>query len=302
MRIYVEKPKVTRIVPDASKQDRRSEGGIRGEVHPILRLQRTIGNQAVQRLLQGRTDDQRQSPASIQAWFNQLQSVNDARGGAGEEGDLVDQRVDGIIARDNGDGDGDGATAGAGAIPASAAPPAPARPRPINVRNGPSHAPIDSGDSVGMSIAITITSSSGVDADMAAIQDSEQVSLSKNHTGSMVGLAPIASSTSSFMPGFPIPDDQHATSRSFLLDRFDNQGGAGSFEKEQLDIFTDAAGGVTSPTAIPSSGYIIKREFSSSGTSVVLKTSKRGANVTVGGFSSAAGPSAMQSDTVTLRT
>src|SRR6516225_1935851 len=110
MRIYVEKPKVTRIVPDASKQDRRSEGGIRGEVHPILRLQRTIGNQAVQRLLQGRTDDQRQSPASIQAWFNQLQSVNDARGGAGEEGDLVDQRVDGIIARDNGDGDGDGAT------------------------------------------------------------------------------------------------------------------------------------------------------------------------------------------------
>lgn len=298
MRIYAEKPEIDRQVrPAGSTQDRRLEVGTGSQVDSMLRLQRTIGNRAVQRLLQGKTDDQRESPAGIQAWFDHLQSVNDARGGGGEEGDLVDQRVDGVIARDDGDG--------GGAVPASAAPPAPAapaRPKPINVRNGPSHAPIDAGDSVGMSIAITISSSSGVDADMAAIQDSEKVGLSENHTGSMVGVAPLPSRQSGFMPGFPIPDDQHAWSRAAALDRFDNHGGAGSFEKQQLDVFTDAAGGVTAATAIPSSGYIIKREFSSSGgTSVTLKTSKRAAGVSVTGSSSTAGPSPTQSDTVTLR-
>jgi hypothetical protein len=153
-----------------------------------------------------------------------------------------------------------------------------------------------------MSIAITITSSSGVDADMAAIQDSEEVSPSENHTGSMVGQAPMLSNNSGFMAGFPIPDDQHAWSKAFLLDRFDNNGGAGSFEKEQLDVFTDAAGGVNTATAIPASGYIIKREISSSGgTNVVLKTSKRAAAASAKGFSSTAGPSPTQSDTVVLR-
>ncbi|HEV2380153.1 MAG TPA: hypothetical protein VG206_10210 [Terriglobia bacterium] len=302
MRTYAEKqPEAARQVAAVGPaHDQRQEVGTGSQADSVLRLQRTLGNRAVQRMLQARADDQRELPAGAQAWFDRPQSVNDARG-EDDGSDLLDQRDAGVIARQDGDG-GDG---GDGAIPASAAPPAPAapaRPKPINVRNGPSHAPIDSGDRVGMSIAITISSSSGVDADMAGIQDSEKVGLSENHTGSMVGMAPLPSSQSGFMAGFPIPDDQHGWSKAAVIDRFDNNGGAGSFEKEQLDVFTDAAGGVTTPTAIPSSGYIIKREFSSTGgTAISLKTSKRAADVSVGGFSSTAGPSATQSDTVVVR-
>jgi hypothetical protein len=301
MRTYAEKPQAARQVASVGPAyDQRQKAGIGSQADSVLRLQRTLGNRAVQRMLQVRAaDDQRESPAGAQAWFDRPQSVNDARG-EDDGSDVLDQRDAGVIARQDGDG-GDGGDGG-GAIPASAAPPAPARPKPINVRNGPSHAPIDSGDRVGMSIAITISSSSGVDGDMAGIQDSEKVGLSENHTGSMVGMAPLPSSQSGFMAGFPIPDDQHGWSKAAVIDRFDNNGGAGSFEKEQLDVFTDTAGGVTTPTAIPSSGYIIKREFSSTGgTAISLKTSKSAADVSVGGFSSSAGPSATQSDTVVVR-
>lgn len=180
-------------------------------------------------------------------------------------------------------------------------PSTPARPSPINVRNGPAHAPINSGDRVGMSIAITISSSSGRDADMSAIEDSEQVGLSYNHTGSMVGVAPIPSSQSSFMPGYPIPNDQHAWSKAAVIDRADNHGGNGSFEKQQLDIYKDPAGGVTTPTAIPSSGYIIKRTFTTTGTSITLRTEKRAADVSVNGYSTTAGPSPTQAEDVVVR-
>jgi hypothetical protein len=204
----------------------------------------------------------------------------DARGGG--EGELVDERSDSTpLVTDGGT--------------------ATTRPTPINVRNGPSHAPIDSGDSVGMSIAICISSSSGTDADMAAIQDSEQVGLSYNHTGSMVGVSPLPSSQSGFMAGYPIPDDQHTWSKAAIIDRVDNNGGAGSFEKKQLDVYTDAAGGVTTAQAIPNSGYVIKRSFTASGTAISFTTEKRAAAVTVNGYSTSAGPSSTQSETVQVR-
>jgi hypothetical protein len=175
-------------------------------------------------------------------------------------------------------------------------------PAPVAVRNGPTHAPIDSGDDVGMSIAITITSSTGVDADMARIQDSEHVGLSFNHTGSCASLPALASNQSGFMAGFPIPDDQHGWSRAAVIDRADNHGGNGSFEKHQLDVFTDAAASVTAPTVIPHSGYIIKRIITKGpGTLITFRTEKRPAAVTVNGFSTAAGPSAQQSDSVVIR-
>jgi hypothetical protein len=152
-----------------------------------------------------------------------------------------------------------------------------------------------------MSIAITISSSSGRDADMAAIQDSEQVGLSFNHTGSMAGVPPLPSSQSGFMAGHPIPDDQHTWSKAAITDRVDNHGGNGSFEKQQLDVYTDAAGGVTSPTPIPASGYIIKRDITTAGTSITFRTEKRAAAVTVNGHTTSAGPSPTQAEDVVVR-
>lgn len=152
-----------------------------------------------------------------------------------------------------------------------------------------------------MSIAITITSSSGRDADMAAIQDSEQVRLSYNHTGSMAGVARLPSNQSGFMAGHPIPDDEHTWSKAAIIDRADNHGGNGSFEKQQLDVYTDAAGGVTTATAIPASGYIIKRDIVTNGTSITLRTAKRPASVTVNGHTTSAGPSPLQAEDAVVR-
>jgi hypothetical protein len=213
-------------------------------------------------------------------------SEADARGGAGGSGDVDN--------RDGGPGH-EGTTAegtdGGATVPT-----------PVAVRNGPRHAPIDSGDRIGMSIAITVTSSTGRDADMARIQDSEQVGVSTNHTGSASAMAPMASSNSGFMAGHPIPDDQHGSSRSRILDLADNHGGNGSYERPQLDIYTDAAAGVTTPRAIPHSGYIIKRTITKgTGTHVVFRTEKRAAAVSVNGYTSEAGPSPTQGDDVVAR-
>jgi hypothetical protein len=175
-------------------------------------------------------------------------------------------------------------------------------PLPINVRNGPFHRPIDEPGTVGMEIAITISSSTGRDPDMATIQDSEQVSLSFNHAGSFAGLPPIPSSTSGFMPGFPIPNDRHTVPRFMITDRADNHGGNGSFEKHQLDIFKAPACGVPASRAIPASGYLIKRIIvAGPGTRIVFRTEKSPAACTVNGFSATAGPSPRQGDDVVLR-
>jgi hypothetical protein len=173
---------------------------------------------------------------------------------------------------------------------------------PINVRNGPFHAPIDSGNRVGMEIAITISSSTGKDADMAMIQDSEQVSLSYNHTGSFAGLKPLPSDQSGFMPGYPIPNDRHTAPRSQLIDRADNHGGNGSFDKDQLDIFKDPPCGVPTPQAIPDSGYLIRRSISvGPGTKIMLRTEKRPKGCIVNGFTTTPGPSPTQFDDVVVR-
>lgn len=239
----------------------------------ILRLQRSVGNHVLQRLL-----------------------VRDGRGGGDGDEEVEDRRSFLTSVRRDGDGTTPAESPQSGGSLTDTR-----RARPINVRNGPRHTPINTAVKAGMSIAITISSSTGVDADMTAIQDSEKVSLSKNHIGSMSGGAALPSSTSSFMPGYPIPDDQHAISKAFVIDRADNHGGNGGFEKDQLDVFTDAAGGVTSPTAIPASGYIIKRSWTKAGTKITLRTEKHAASVAVDGFSSGAGPSPTQAEDVEVR-
>ncbi len=210
----------------------------------------------------------------------QMPNAMDARGGRGE-GELEDQRPKHTPS-------------------ATGGPPAPL-PTPINVRNGPNHSAINSGDRVGMSIAIAISSSSGRDADMAVIQDSEQVGLSYNHTGSISGVPPLPSSQSGFMAGYPIPDDQHAWSKRVIINLADNHGGNGSFEKKQLDIFKYSTSGATTPAVIPASGYIIKRIITKTGTSISFRTEKRPSTVTVNGYTTTAGPSPLQGETVVVR-
>jgi hypothetical protein len=173
---------------------------------------------------------------------------------------------------------------------------------PVAVENGPHHAPIDEADTVGMEIAITVRSSSGNNADMAAVQDSEQVSDSFNHTGCFTGEAPLASSQSGFMPAVNIPNDRHGIGRAYIVDRADNHGGSGAFEKHQLDIFKYPAAGITTPQVIPNSGYLIKRIVTQGpGSTIKFKVEKRPAACTVNGFTTAAGPSPTYSDEVVVR-
>jgi hypothetical protein len=286
MRTFDSKPKTVQKTSSARKAPFPANSGNRG-VNSILRLQRTVGNQAVQRMLEERTDDGgqpslaehgRESPESGRQSRPVAHAAVDGRGGGVGGEEVEDRRVESTVQ-----------LAGK------------SRPTPLNVRNGPKHAPIKSGNRVGMSIAITITSSSGKDADMAGIQDSEKVGLSYNHTGSMKGVAALASSQSGFMAGYPIPDDQHAWSKSTIIDLADNKGGDGSFEKQQLDVYKDPKAGVTSPKVIPKSGYIIKREIVKKGKSITFRTSKRAGAAKVGGFSTVAGPSATQSEDVKIR-
>jgi hypothetical protein len=152
-----------------------------------------------------------------------------------------------------------------------------------------------------MAIDITLTSSSGVDADMAAVQDSEQVSVSMNHTGSYAHLPPGRSSNSGYMPGYPIPPDQHREPKARIIDCADNHGGNGTMDREQLDSFTAPAAGITTPIAVPNSGYLIRRIITVIGSTIKFKLHKEPKAVTVNGFTTAAGPSPAQSDEVTVR-
>jgi hypothetical protein len=172
-------------------------------------------------------------------------------------------------------------------------------PRPIAIENGPFHAPIDTAGLVGMAIAITMRYS-GNRADLSHVQDSEQVGLSFNHTGSFVGVAPIASSQSGFMSALAIPNDRHGADRATILAIAAR--GPGSFSKHQLDIYTHAREGVVTPIVVMNSGYQIDRTISTGpGTQVALTTAKRPVACTVNGFSTAPGPSPAQSERVIVR-
>ena len=175
------------------------------------------------------------------------------------------------------------------------------RPQPIGLLNGPFHAPIDDPDEVGMEIAITVQSS-GVPADMASVLDTEQVSLSFDHTGSFVGTPPIASRQSDFMPGVNIPNDRHGASRAGMIAQADNHGGAGSFSKYQLDIYKHPHYAIINPLVIPNSGYRITRSIiADTGTKLRFRVEKRPEACTVNGFTTEAGPSTMQTNEVVLR-
>jgi len=175
------------------------------------------------------------------------------------------------------------------------------RTQPIAVLNGPFHARIDTPTAVGMEIQITVQSSSSNHADMASVQDSEQVSPSLNHTGSFATVPPIISQGSGYMSALNIPNDRHGSSRAMVINRADN-GGDGSWDYLQLDSYTHALHGVINPIAIPNSGYrVIRRIITGPGTQIRFRVDKVPEACTVNGFSSTAGPSPAQHEEVIVR-
>ncbi len=175
---------------------------------------------------------------------------------------------------------------------------------PNAVQNGPAHSPINTPTQAGMQIAITVKSESGTDADLDKVMDSEVVSVSFDHTGSMVGVPPFSSSNSGFMPATTVPPDQHASGKAMIIDRCDNHGGAGVWKRNQLDAFYCRRCGMTESDAeaIPSSGYQIIREIiPGGGTKIDFKVEKKAQGCTVGAYTTGAGPSPTYSDTVTVR-
>ncbi len=176
------------------------------------------------------------------------------------------------------------------------------RPQPIAVLNGPFHAPIDEPLVIGMEIQITVQSSSGDNADMASVQDSEQVSPSLDHTGSFAGLPPIIGNVSGFMAAVGIPNDRHRVGRAHFTDRADNHGGTGSISFQQLDIYTHPRYAIFNPLVIPNSGYRITQTITAGpGTQLRLRTDKAPEACTVNGFTTTAGPSPAQHDEVLVR-
>jgi len=176
------------------------------------------------------------------------------------------------------------------------------RPQPIAVLNGPFHAPIDTPTTVGMEIQITVQSSSSNHADMASVQDSEQVSPSLNHIGSFATVPQIISQGSGYMSALNIPNDRHGSSRALVINRADNHGGDGSWDYLQLDSYTHALYGVINPIAIPNSGYrVIRRIITGPGTQIRFRVDKVPEACTVNGFSTTAGPSPAQHDEVIVR-
>lgn len=240
----------------------------------VLHLQRSAGNHATAALLgtdgRGVEDD----PS--------------ADGRAGEADVQRDPTT--TTGGSTGTGTGSGSGSGSGT-------PAPATP--VAVRNGPRHSAIDTSDAAGMRIAITLTSSTGTDADMASVQDSEQVSSSLNHTGSYATVPSRRSNNSGYMAGYPVPDDRHSEAKADIIDVADNKGGDGSFEREQCDTWKPNATGTEA--AIPASGYVIKRTLKKTGTQIKFTTEKSPRAVTVNGFTTTAGPSPTQSEEVTVR-
>jgi hypothetical protein len=275
-------------------------------VQAIPALQRAVGNGTVGRAPFGPASLRSVSGASIRAemMFALQRAVGNgavasalsgpARGGAAVDGRGLDEDEAG--SDDRTDGGVDAGTEQDGGLPGGVP-----FPLPIAVRNGPGHSPIDTASAAGMMIDITLTSSSGNDADMANVLDSEQVSTSFNHTGSYSAVPPGNSSNSGYMPGYPIPPDHHSEPKARIIDCADNHGGNGSMDRLQLDSYKAPGGGVTDPTVVPNSGYLIRRTITTNGNEIKFRVDKSPQACTVNGFTTDAGPSPAQGDEVTVR-
>jgi len=169
---------------------------------------------------------------------------------------------------------------------------------PISVQSN-AHRPINNPSKAGMQTDILVKSDSGTDGDLDKVLESENVSLSYGAFGSaedgmLVG-------TSGYQDATAIPPDNYDILKNYVIDRYDNHGGDGRFYLDQLDSFIDLRSNDPA-VATPNSGYKITFYWYHTDSGHINLTVTKAKNAcSVGGFSSAAGPSNSAQDTVQIR-
>jgi hypothetical protein len=261
-------------------QDRSALVG-KTRIDSILDLQRTIGNQAVQRLIESHNGE---LPAGL---GNPRISANP----------LGKRYADGDMRGEEGVDEAD-ARAGSDVVQ--------------RVDNPPDHRLLCNASATGVSLG----ASGPIDEDrkyglrtpiivhgteLAEVLDSELVGASIDHTGSMEARPSANSNNSGFMAADNIPDDRHTSSKRDHLSYFDDHGGDGSYARLQMDLYKIPSCNITDPAPIPNSGYRIKREVKAEGDKVVGIVTKTAEEVTIGDHTSSAGLTAIKEAKVTLR-
>jgi len=281
MRTTAQKNAIARKTPTVRPAPERSAFTEKNRISEILELQRTIGNQAVQRLIasnhgdfpEGLTDPR----ISSRPW-PKGHADGDMRG---EEGvDELDERARREVVQRNGDPPDHRLLCNASAT---------------GVSLGDS-GPIDEETRYGLRTPIIVRGT-----ELADVLDSELVGTSIDHTGSMESRPSARSNNSGFMPADNIPDDRHRSSKADHLSYFDDHGGDGSYSRLQMDLYKIPSCDITDPAAIPNSGYRIKREVKAEGESVVGIVTKTAEEVTIGEHTTTAGLTAKKEAKVTLR-
>lgn len=168
-------------------------------------------------------------------------------------------------------------------------------PSATGVSLGTSYA-INDGVEYGLGTPITIQGS-----ELDKVLDSELVSISSNHTGSMTTKSPTTGINSGFMQADEVDVDEHTSSIQDHLYYYDNCGGNGSYENLQMDLFKIPSMGINSDQPMPNSGYKIKREIQQQGTDIVGIVTKTAEAVSIDSFSSSKGLTDSSQATVKLR-
>ena len=295
----------------------------------ILDLQRTIGNKAVQRLIESNIDDTRSdsSDAETSGYHHLLNPIGNYLKGQtrletkeqlNSQSDPVAQDeylsgtqkfeskdVSQLLKRGfendmRGDGDEDEADIreGHGIVQQQNDSPADSEScsaSATGVSLGDS-GPINDGTRYGLRTPIIVRGTELVD-----VLDSELVGTSIDHTGSMESRPSSRSNNSGFMPADNIPDDRHRSSISDHLSYFDDHGGDGSYSRLQMDLYKIPSCNIDEATSMPNSGYRIKREVKAEGDKVVGIITKTAEAVTIGSHSTTEGLTAKKEAKVTLR-
>ena len=263
MYTYSKKPKAFQHIPAtrAARPTHPHAGPDHG-MNAMIDLQRTIGNQAVQRMLEEKA----------RAAYSASVRNGDMRGET--EGNELDQRVTAPAPPDH-----------RYLCRASA----------TGVSLGAS-GPINDGTRYGLRTPIIVRGT-----ELADVLDSELVGTSIDHTGSMTARPSARSNNSGFMPADNIPDDRHMSGIADHLSYFDNHGGDGSYSRLQMDLYKIPSCNIHTPWPIPNSGYRIKREVKAEGRKVVGIVTKTAEDVTIGRHTTTAGLTPRKEAKVTLR-
>jgi hypothetical protein len=137
--------------------------------------------------------------------------------------------------------------------------------------------------------------------DLGNVLDSELVGSSIDHTGSMEQRPSAKSNNSGFMPADNIPDDRHTSNIANHLRHFDDHGGAGSYSRLQMDLYKIHSQGIDEPRPIPNSGYRIKREVEADGDDVIGIVTKTAEAVSIGDKATGPGLTASKQARVKIR-